>query len=659
MQLDSAQKQIIKNSQQSVSWFLRNLGKVKHPSAGMLPFFPFNYQKKALGSFRKNRLCIFKKCRQSGISKITGAYALWFAMMHSLKTVLVVSRTDSDAMLFLNDNIRFLFCNLPGWMQEVWAPVKDNEHEIVFPNGSRIRSLSSNQDVLRSNASSLNIIDEAAFIQNMDVMWAAGWPTLQHGGSVIVVSTTNGVGGWYWSTWTDAEAGANDFYPIVVNWWDMDWVIEYKDAASGAPVRLAPTDGLTDCDGRTVLHPTFGEIILDPTKYGPKWSPWLEGQYRGLQEKGETWKFDQEILAQFVGSGNTVLDKNVIAYIETTIKEPIAKITGNQTYVHPVSGEVSTIDFTPSIAGEGLWIWKNPVAAKPAKYRGKELLDPGHPAHVYVAGVDISTGKAKDYHAIEVFDLIEMEQVAEYMGHCLPRVFKLIVDRVARWYNCSLLVVERNNGGDTFIDELRYDLMYPRLWRKRDVDDRPKKTSGGSSLRLADYGFFTSTASKPVLNQFLLNFLRDKPGEGYTIYSRRLHRQLSTYVRKRDKAGKDTGKTEAEDGAGNYDDLVMACGLALIGAPDATVADATSLVPHTHDEFANMYTVTDNPDKFTDTGGQGLLIPTKVLPDLSPEMSIQSQIEQFAMQLGAIPMIDRNAVAPTTPRKYNFGTRSG
>jgi len=103
-------------------------------------------------------------------------------------------------------------------MQDIWEPVKKNEHEIVFPNGSRIKSLTSNVNVLRSNASSLNIIDEAAFIQGMDAMWASGWPTLQHGGSVIVISTTNGVGGWYWSTMTAAEAGTNQFNPIVVNW---------------------------------------------------------------------------------------------------------------------------------------------------------------------------------------------------------------------------------------------------------------------------------------------------------------------------------------------------------------------------------------------------------------------------------------------------------
>ena len=55
---------------------------------------------------------------------------------------------------------------MPDWMKQVWKPVKQNEHELCFPNGSRIASLTSHPDVLRSNASSLNIIDEAAFYRN-------------------------------------------------------------------------------------------------------------------------------------------------------------------------------------------------------------------------------------------------------------------------------------------------------------------------------------------------------------------------------------------------------------------------------------------------------------------------------------------------------------
>ncbi len=168
------------SARSSMSWWLRNFGKVRHPSAGILSFYPFSYQRNAIKAFRKHRLNIFRKCRQAGISKISGAFALWFAMFQAHKTILIVSRTDLDAMKFLTEQVIFLFEHLPQWMQDIYKPVKKNEHEIVFPNGSKIQSLTSHPDVLRSNASSLNIIDEAAFIQNMDMLWAGGWPCARY-----------------------------------------------------------------------------------------------------------------------------------------------------------------------------------------------------------------------------------------------------------------------------------------------------------------------------------------------------------------------------------------------------------------------------------------------------------------------------------------------
>lgn len=110
-----------------------------------------------------------------GISTLSGAYALWVAMFHNAKTILVVSKRDEDAMNFLNKNIKFVYDYLPKWMKEIW-PVEQNQHKIMFSsNSSSIQSLTSSPDTLRSNSSTLNIIDEAAFIDCMDVMWTGGW----------------------------------------------------------------------------------------------------------------------------------------------------------------------------------------------------------------------------------------------------------------------------------------------------------------------------------------------------------------------------------------------------------------------------------------------------------------------------------------------------
>lgn len=647
------QAQVIQRCQQSVTWFLRNFGKLKHPSAGILPFHPFSYQRDAIKAFRQHRLNIFRKCRQSGVSKISGAFATWFGMFHPHKTILIVSRRNEDAMAFLRDHVVFLYEHLPQWMQDVWEPIKQNEHEIIFPNGSRIQSLTSNPDVLRSHASSLNIIDEAAFIQGMDVMWAGGWPTLQHGGNVIVISTTNGVGNWYWSTCTDAEAGVGQFNPCIINWWDMDWVIEYVDPLSRVKKRIAPRDGIRKCRTKEEIN-----------KFGPYWSPWLQEQYEALQEQGEGWKFEQEILANFIGSGNTILDKNVIAHVQTTVQDPEQRVRGMQTYVHPVNGNIEELSFDFETPDEGLFIWKKPVIARPEKRRGSQIIDPGSPAHSYSMGVDIATGKGRDFSAIEVFDVDAMEQVAEFMARCLPRDFLKFIDRIGRWYNCALAVVERNNGGDTLIDSLRYDYMYPRLWRKQDINDKPRGASQSTAsrpLKVQPYGFSTSVASKPTLNKFLIDFIRDKEDEGYTIYSKRLLKQFQTYVRKRDRVGRDTNKTEAEEGAGNFDDLVIATGLALIGTSDAFMIDSSNLLPFGGaNDFKNQTgpTILSNEatlaaqQAFMENGGTSLLMPMAMSPEEVPEASAQRQLEAYTIQLGGIPVGQGKPLV--TPPKYFF-----
>lgn len=654
MIITSQHEQIIKRCQSSVVWFLRNYGKLKHPSAGILPFTPFSYQRNAIKCFRKYRLNIFRKCRQAGASKIAGAFALWFAMFHNHKTILIVSRKDDDAMGFLRDQIVFLYQNLPDWMKEIWKLVKENEHEIMFPNGSRIRSLTSHPDVLRSNTSSLNIIDEAAFIQGMDAMWAGGWPTLQHGGNVIVISTTNGVGNWYWSTCTEAEAGVNQFNPIVINWWDMDWEIEYIDPISREHRRIAPRDEIRKCV-------TKEEIV----KYGPYWSPWLEEQYKALQNKGEAWKFEQEVLASFVGSGNTVLPKEVLAHLASNVAEPEQRVRGVQTYVHPVTGDVEELSFDFNEPEQGLWIWSKPVVARPEKRRGNEIIEHSSPAHPYVMGIDTATGKGKDYHAIQVFDVYTREQVAEFMARCLPRELVKYIDRIGRWYNSALAVVERNNGGDIIIDELRYNVMYPRLWRRKEINDKPQQGGRGKrrarALKVSPYGFSTSNASKPTLNQFLLNCIRDNNDDGYRVYSRRLLKQFNTYVRKRDRLGHDTSKTEAEDGVGNFDDLVIATALALLGTSDSFIVDAGNLTPFGGNATFKSQTgptiLSDEQsvnlqEDWASKGGSTMLMPMALAPSDLPETAAQRVLDSYTIQLGGIPISQGKPLV--TPPKYFY-----
>ena len=113
-------KQEIDKCKDSVEYFIETYCKIEHPTAGVLPFELFNYQKSCLRDFRTHRLNIFGKCRQSGISTLSGGYALWQAMFLKNRKILITSKRDRDAKDFLKKNVKFVYDNLPGWMKAIW-----------------------------------------------------------------------------------------------------------------------------------------------------------------------------------------------------------------------------------------------------------------------------------------------------------------------------------------------------------------------------------------------------------------------------------------------------------------------------------------------------------------------------------------------------------
>ena len=196
-------------------YFLGKYGIIQHPVRGKVNFNLYDFQEKSLESFMKHDYNIVLKARQLGLSTLTAGYALWMMTFQQDKNILVIA-TKQETAKNLVTKVRVMHANLPGWLKQ--PCVEDNKLSLRYKNGSQIKAVASSEESGRSEALSLLIIDEAAFIDKIDTIWGAAQQTLATGGRALVISTPNGVGNFFHKTWVGAENGTNDFNFIKLHW---------------------------------------------------------------------------------------------------------------------------------------------------------------------------------------------------------------------------------------------------------------------------------------------------------------------------------------------------------------------------------------------------------------------------------------------------------
>jgi hypothetical protein len=136
-------------------------------------------------------------------------------LFHKDKNVLALATTQATARNLVSKTM-FMYDELPKWLK---LPAKEkNKLSLRLKNGSKITAKSSNADAARSEAVSLLLIDEAAFIDNIEETFTAAQQTLATGGQCMALSTPNGIGNWFHQTWEKAESGENSFLPIRLPW---------------------------------------------------------------------------------------------------------------------------------------------------------------------------------------------------------------------------------------------------------------------------------------------------------------------------------------------------------------------------------------------------------------------------------------------------------
>ena len=252
------------------NYFFKNYLKIQHPVRGLIPFEMYPFQEDCVEEFIDHRFNIILKSRQLGISTLGAAYSVWMAIFKKEKNILVIATKLKVAQNFII-KVKTMIRSLPKWLllPEI---VSNNKQEIMFSHGSQIKAIPTSDDAGRSEALSLLIIDEAAFVRNFDTIWTGIYPTISTGGRVIILSTPNGVGGQYHKLYTEAEAGVNEFNPIKLMW---------------------------------DVHPERGE-------------EWFSGVTANMSKR----QIAQEYLCDFAVSGDTYLDSKTLEWVGKMVNPP-------------------------------------------------------------------------------------------------------------------------------------------------------------------------------------------------------------------------------------------------------------------------------------------------------------------------------------------------
>jgi hypothetical protein len=318
-------KEIVRCGKEPI-YFFNKYAKIDHPVKGLVPFKTYPFQDDCVKDFQEHRYNIILKSRQLGLSTLSAAYAVWLAVFYKNKNVLVIATKLAVAMNFIK-KVKTVLRNMPKWLllPEI---VENNKQSVTFSNGSVIKAIPTSNDAGRSEALSLLIVDEAAFVRNFDEVYTGLYSTLSTGGSAIILSTPNGVGNQYHKLYSEAEAGLNEYNPIVLPWHvhperDQEW---FDNESKNLSPKQVAQELLCDfaASGDTFLQAedieyVRGAVVPPLEKWGPKAGVWV-------------WKYamgdTKYVISADVAAGSTESDYSAFHVIDTHKSEVVAEYKG-------------------------------------------------------------------------------------------------------------------------------------------------------------------------------------------------------------------------------------------------------------------------------------------------------------------------------------------
>ena len=364
--------EIIKCTQDPI-YFIENFCQIVSLDRGLIPFKLYECQKEKVHTILNNRKVILMEGRQQGKTITSAACILWYTLFQENKTVAILANKSSAAREVLS-RYELMYEMLPIWMQQ---GVKTfNKGDIELENGSKVFTAATSSSGIRGKSVNWLYIDEAAIIPNnvAEDFFTSVYPTISAGQTTKILLTSTPLGyNHFWKFWNEAEQGLNGFVPMFI------------------PYNRIP--------GRD--------------------EKWANEQRSMLGEL----KFNQEVLCNFLGSSNTLINPDTIGRM--SVKPYVYSKDGLDVFVEPEED------------------------------------------HVYMVVADTSRGVGGDYSAFTVIDITAYPYsvVAKYRNNKIsPLLFPNIIYKVAKDYHKAYCLIEINDNGQQVADTLYMDLEYENVF---------------------------------------------------------------------------------------------------------------------------------------------------------------------------------------------------
>ena len=434
-------------------YFIENYCHIVSLDKGLVKFKLYDCQKKKVEVILNNRKVVLMEGRQQGKTITAAACILWYTLFQESKTVAILANKGSAAREVL-DRYQIMYEHLPMWMQQgvrTW-----NKGNVELENGSKVFTAATTASGIRGKSVNWLYIDEAAIIPNnvAEQFFASVYPTISAGTTTKILLTSTPLGyNHFWKFWNEAEKNKNGFVSHFIPYWEIP--------------------------GRD--------------------EEWAEEQKRTLGEI----KFNQEVLCEFLGSTNTLINGRTLANMSSL--DPV--------YYNDM----------------GLSLYKEPEKDR-----------------TYVITVDVARGVGGDYSAFTVVDVTEMPYmlVGKFKNNTIaPMLFPEVIHKVAKDYNRAMILVETNDIGGQIADILYADLEYENILSTIKENNQTYISPGFS--KTTTLGVRTTKSVKRQGCFAIKSLLEEKK---LNIFDAETIHEFSTFIER-------NGSYVADEGY--HDDLVM------------------------------------------------------------------------------------------------------